>query len=387
MIRVADGTQIWIEDVLVPNTRIAGLETELAQRLLVRLQGGGLSLSAAAARTGGEDANPSHREAYEFFLRGHDEWQTPQRHRVQDGMQHLFRAIELDPSLIPAYIDLAHACIAQAFYGFMSPALAAEQVRLAAASIPPSVEGAEAILPAVGWVKFHVDHDLTGAIRAFATSSHLPHEAAITRLRSMFALSRHRFSEAISMLTAALNSDPFSPWLIARLAWAYHLAGDTERSVEHAERALEVSPNHEGASLYGSMILAFNGSADRAVSLAENLVRRSPYFDLATAVHGYALACAGNREEARTILERLQWLSRERFVLSSFTPALFVAVGDLDGAMAELNTAAEVRCPWFFQMLADPRLKPLHDRADFAKLQKILERMEISAEKHLFHES
>ncbi len=387
MIRVTDGTQIWIEDVLVPQARVAGLETELAQRLLGRLNNRRLSLSALASRATVEDNNPTRREAYELFLRGHDECQTLQRHRMQDGMQYLFRAIELDPSLFLAHIDLAHACITQTFYGFMSPALAAEQVRLAAASIPSTIEGADAILPAVGWVKFHVDHDLVGAIRAFATSSHLAHNAAITRLRSMFALSRHRFAEAIAILSAALSIDPFSPWLNARLAWALHLSGDAAKSVEQAERALELSPNHEGVSLYASMILAFHGSPDRAASLAEDLVRRSPYFDLATAVHGYALACAGNHDEARAILERLQWLSRERFVISSFTPALCVALGDLDGAMLELNTAAETRCPWFFQMLADPRLLPLHDRADFAKLQRILERMEISAEKHLPNES
>ncbi len=64
-------------------------------------------------------------------------------------------------------------------------------------------------------------------------------------------------------------------------------------------------------------------------------------------------------DEARSILERLQWLSRERFVLSSFTATICVALGDIEGALAELQTASESRCPWFFQMLADPRLEPL----------------------------
>jgi tetratricopeptide (TPR) repeat protein len=221
---------------------------------------------------------------------------------MRDGTKHLLRAIELDTSLIPAHIDLAHACVTQALYGFMSPSLAAEQVRLAASAIPSFYDGAEVILPAIGWIKFHVDHDLAGAIRAFDTCAHLSHDAAVTRLRTMFALSRHRFDEAIGMLIAALNSDSFSPWLNARLAWAYHLSGDATKSLEQIERALELFPNHEGVCLYGTIVLAFNGNANRAVTLAENLERRSPYFDIATAVHGYALACAGKREEARAIL-------------------------------------------------------------------------------------
>jgi DNA-binding winged helix-turn-helix (wHTH) protein/tetratricopeptide (TPR) repeat protein len=386
MIRVADATELWTEDMLVPQSRIAGIESELAQRLLVRLNSGGLSLSAAASDST-DGAHPNRREAHEFYLRGHHEWQALQRHRMQDGIQHLFRAVELDPTLVAAHIDLAHACIAQAFFGFMSPSVAAEQVRLAAQAIPTSVEGSEAILPALGWIRFHVDQDLAGALRAFRTSAHLPHDTAITRVRSMFALSRHRFSEATAMLNDALRADPFSPWLNARLAWALHLSDDPAGSLNQIEHTLELFPDHESSELYGAIILAFNGHAERAVTLSESLVKRSPYFDVATVVHGYALACAGRREEARAILERLQWLSRERYVLSSFTPALCVALGDLDVALTEMQAAAESRCPWFFQMLADPRMKPLRQRPEFSRMQKQLERMETAAEKHAPHEN
>jgi len=384
MIRVSDGTQMWVEDLLVPQSRITGMESELSQRLMVRLNCGGLLLKAAVEES--EDNQPNRREAYDLLLRGHHEWQTLQRHRMQDGLQHLFRAVELDPSLVSAHVDVAHACIAQEFFGFMSPALAAEQVRSAAQAVPASAEGSEAVLPALGWIRFHVDHDLSGALRAFKTSAHLPHDTAITRVRSMFSLSRHRFGEAISMLNAALQADPYSPWLIARLAWAYHLAGDSGRSLAQIERSLELFPEHESSGLYGTIILAFNGEAERAINLAENLNRRSPYFDLASAVHGYALACAGRREEARVILERLQWLSRERFVMNSFTPALFFALGNPEGALAEMHAAMEARCPWFFQMLADPRMEPLHQHPEFARMQKVLDRMEASAEKHAVSE-
>jgi hypothetical protein len=131
------------------------------------------------------------------------------------------------------------------------------------------------------------------------------------------------------------------------------------------------------------MILAFNGEAARGTGLAQDLAQRLPYFDLATAVHAYALACEGRADEARAILERLEWLSRERFVLNSFTPAVYVTLGDLDAALAELRTAEQSRCPWFFQMLADPRLKPLHARPEFQQMRAVLTRMEAEAEQDL----
>jgi tetratricopeptide (TPR) repeat protein len=293
-----------------------------------------------------------------------------------------------------AKVDLVNLSVTQSFYGFMSPAAAANVVRRAAesafpatgfaskgeGSLPELPPGAEAILPALGWVSFHVDRDLNASLRAFSLSAHLPHDPWITRVRSMFALSRHRFDEAIDLLRGALRKDPFAPWLHARLAWALHLAGQADESLEGIRKALALFPEHEGALLYGSMILAFHGDAAQAAEVAQGLVQRSLYFDLATAVHAYALACCGRKDEARAILERLEWMSRERFVLPSFNPAVFVALGDLESALAHLRVAEQTRCPWFFQMLADPRLKPLHGRPEFVAMQAILTGLEAAAE-------
>jgi predicted Zn-dependent protease len=216
-------------------------------------------------------------------------------------------------------------------------------------------------------------------LRLMEASSHLPHDPWITRVRSMFAMSRHHFDEAIEELQNAIQLDPYAPWLHARLAWAMHLAGRADESVEQIRRALNLFPEHEGASLYGSVIQAFNGSNARAIVLAQELTERLPYFDLASSVHAYALARAGRRDEAQSMLERLQWLSRERFYLKSFLPAAYVELGDIESALAELRASDESRCPWFFQMLADPRLNNLHGNPDFEIMRAELDEMEAEA--------
>ena len=381
MIRIADGTQVWVEDMLVPQSRIVGLEAELVDRLVARLSVAGqaeeISL-AAAAETGTSPVNlhPQNRQAYEFFLRGHHEWQTMERHRMQDALQHLLKATELDPKLAAAQVDLVNVCTAQALYGFMAPTFAANFIRRAAASTHQSSPLPQAMLPALGWTSFHFDRDLPGALKAFENCAHLPHDLWTTHLRTMIAMSRRRFEEALSLFEESLQKDPFSPWLHARRAWALHLAGEANESVGRIRRTIELFPHHEGSCFYGSLILAHNGEAAQAVQLAHELTHRFAYFDLGTAVHAYALACSGQCEEARVILERLQWLSRERFVLKSFIPAVEVALNDSEAAIAELKIASEARCPWFFQMLADPRLKPLDGHPEFERLKSILPGME-----------
>ena len=87
------------------------------------------------------------------------------------------------------------------------------------------------------------------------------------------------------------------------------------------------------------------------------------------------------------MLERMQWLSRERFVLTSFTAAVCVSLGDPDGAIAELQAATDARCPWLFQMLADPRIESIRGRPEIVRIEKILERMETAAERKAVHET
>jgi DNA-binding winged helix-turn-helix (wHTH) protein/tetratricopeptide (TPR) repeat protein len=405
MIRVSDGTQLWVEDVLVDRNRIAGLEAELINRLVFRLAGSvhadkpstpaptpnitpeavpptqppARELVPDAVAEPQPDPESARREAHDIFQRAHHEWQSLERHRMQDGLQHLLRAVELDPSLIEARVDLINLCVTQGFYGFMSPPVAADIAFRTAESISGAEANTDATLPALGWIRFYQERNLPAAITAFSLSAHLPHDPWITRARTMFALSRHRFGEAIAMLRSALTLDPYSPWLHARLAWSLHLAGEANASLDQIRSTLNQFPEHPGTNLYGAVILAFNDEADRACEIAGALTQRLPYFDLATEVHAYALACAGKTDEAHAILERLQWLGRERFLLKAFTPAVYVALGDHDSALAELSSANEFRCPWFFQSLADPRLRPLASRPEFQRMQKILVDMEADA--------
>jgi TolB-like protein/tetratricopeptide (TPR) repeat protein len=440
MIRVEDGTQIWVEDLLAPQNRTGELEQELMRRLAYRLGTGvpvdrsssmgwgawipgdsgsptsgpgsfgwgdrsssmgwgarspsnealsqrrrdaGVDISAATDNDSEDQSGARHAEAYEIFLRARHEWQTLHRHRMQDGMQRLLRAIELDPALIPAKIDLAHLCVAQALFGFMPPDAAAELVHRMANSIPDLSNKAEALLPALGWVNFHFDRNLPAALLAFSFSAHLPHDLWTTRARSIFAVSRHRFAEALEMLRKAICIDPFSPWLHSRLAWALHLDGQASESVDLIRKAVAQFPDGEGIGLYGSVILAYNGEAKQGAELAQILAQRSPHFDPASAVQAYALACAGHTDEARVVLERLQWLSRERYVVRMFTAAAYVALGDHEAAIGEIRAANEARCPWFFQMLADPCLKPLHGNTEFEQMRAILPAMEHEAEQDL----
>lgn len=378
MLRVEDGAQLWTEDMLGPRNQITVLARKLVQRMANRTQAGGFAIAAGAASTQATmDSTES--EANELYQRAHFEWQSFERHRMQDAMHQLVHAIEYDRSFNAARIDLAYLSVAQALFGFMPATAAARMVHHAAERVRDDSDDADALLPALGWTSFHVDRDLRAAVQAFERSAHLKHEGWITQARTMFALSRRRFEEAIDLLRAAIGLDPYAPALHARLGWALHLAGEADASAAVVSHALEQFSEDDAVQLYGAMILAHNGEAVRACEVAQALATRRPHIDPVMAVHAYALACAGRAEQAHELQERLQWLGRERFVLNAFQAATYLVLGDADAAIEDLRQANENRCPWFFQMLADPRLKPLRGRPEFEAMGGVLAGMEAEA--------
>src|SRR4051794_18467316 len=104
MIRVQDGSQIWVEDALAPQGQLLGLEAHIVQRLIFRLGGE----SAAGLHT--SNPGPAEPDAHELFLRGHQELQTHGRHRMQAGGQQPIEPTELDPDLLAAQLHLAESC-------------------------------------------------------------------------------------------------------------------------------------------------------------------------------------------------------------------------------------------------------------------------------------
>lgn len=138
-IRAEDGASLWVEDVIAEREQIVELAGELANRVTSRLRAGEIPIAieagAGAMAAVQRAKSPAQREAHDLYLRAHYDWQNMERHHMQDAMGRLLRAIELDPALMAARVELAQLVILQCIYGFLSPRIAAAAVRRAADGI------------------------------------------------------------------------------------------------------------------------------------------------------------------------------------------------------------------------------------------------------------
>ena len=87
---------------------------------------------------------------------------------------------------------------------------------------------------------------------------------------------------------------------------------------------------------------------------------------LAKLAQTYALA--GETEQARSILEKLQSLSRERYVSPYDLAMIYIALQDCEQALTSLEEALAQRSLWMGYIDLEPQLDPLRSDPRFQVL-------------------
>ena len=391
MIRVADSVQLWIEDFLVRRDLLASADARIARRITARIRDSfvrpvaalsSLSLPSTAETTAAiaPPTEARRSEAYALYMQACVQCNTLEYHEMQNAIRCFHQAIDLDESLLAARVHLMHAYLTHSSFGYMRADIAAELARKQAEFVQSHPSNGLSIDPALGWIHFHHDRDFAAASTAFARPQYTGYNPWNTIYQVRYALSRGRSAEALSLLRTALEVDPYSPILHGRLTWALHLAGDATAALEQARQSLALFPNHPIAVFFSAIVFASTGNASgstscpyaaQATELATRLIQAAPLLDAGYAILAYAQARQGRIIEARALLDRQQALSRERFVMSSFHAPALVELGEFDAAMEALTIADEQHCPWLFELLNDPRLRPLHGEPEFERLRSL----------------
>lgn len=287
-------------------------------------------------------------EAYDLYLHARA---LPQRgRRDAQAIVGLYQqVIAKDASFAPAYAGLAAAYAASSFQGFMDHTDELMQMRAAAEKairLDPLLGEAHQALGMVyardgQWA--HSEKSFRRAIELEPSNS-----LAYSDLTINMLLPLGRIEEGVHQMRIAEKTDPLSPEVQSRLAWALLSAGRYEEAARHCPKAADTR-------CLGRARLA-QGRIDEAVQI---LATGSD-----TQYLGYAYGRAGRREEA------------EKFAAdaapNAFTQALtFAGLGDKDRTLEALDRLASlgavrvgraVNSPEFALLQGDPRVKALRKR-------------------------
>jgi cytochrome c-type biogenesis protein CcmH/NrfG len=150
-----------------------------------------------------------------------------------------------------------------------------------------------------------------------------------------------------------------------------------DNCLEQLRKTLEIDPNFAHAHFHLGMTYLRKEAFADAVAEFQKAVSLSPNVTDYKGGLGYAYAVAGDRAEARKLLEELKARSKQSYVPWFYIAGIYAGLGEKDQAIANLEKAYERREQGLAVMKRAAMFDPL--RSD-ARFQNLLRRMNLPLE-------
>ncbi|MDQ3799353.1 MAG: protein kinase [Acidobacteriota bacterium] len=302
--------------------------------------------------------------AYEAYLRGRFHLLTYEAGGITESIRYFQEAARLDPNFA-----LAHAGIAEYYnwmevYSFLRPSecwKAAKTAARRAIELDPLLSEAYAALAFTVWGH---DWDFAESERLYRRAVELnPNNPRAHEWFSFLLQTVGRNDEAVAEMEIAGRLDPRSASHCAAHHYVLHHARRYREAEEMLRRGLEIDPENILCNHGFGWSSPFLGETQRGIEAARRAVEMTNRVSIYLTTLGYDLAIGGKPEEARKILREMD----EREKRGEYFPQIYFAVihaglGETDAAFARLDKNRTERDHWMTTLLFDPRLDRL--RAD-----------------------
>jgi TolB-like protein/Tfp pilus assembly protein PilF len=261
LIDTRDGVQRWSETYDRQASDVLQVQDAIAASLVRALQ-------VEVAESGRLQTRPvlTSRESYDAYLRGIHAFEKRDPSGFEEAIARFRRALELDPSYVPAAEALAIAYRNQAYFGFVPPKVGYEQARMAAGAVLKLNQGsaiAHAVLLAV---HTEYDWDWVSAERELDTAMSLaPNNATVLLYASEERLAVGQLNEAMRYLESAGTVDPLYTEVYFDLSLVYLRLSRYEESARALRRIAEISPTAEWVHYYLCVVLLVQGDPNAAL--------------------------------------------------------------------------------------------------------------------------
>jgi tetratricopeptide (TPR) repeat protein len=317
-------------------------------------------------------------EAYEAYLEGNEFLRTGlTQENYRNAVVSFERAIEADHTYAPAYVGLsdalrrlgikyrpptevlprAHAAVLRALE--LDPDLADAYVQLSRiiALWEWDWKGAEA-----------------GLLRALELS---PNNVLAIHSYAGFLVSTGRVEEALAVEQRAQGLDPLgSKGMTRHPGWLLWYARRYDEAIAYLLETIEADPDNYVSHLYLSWNYWGKGLHTMAVETLEHAGRIYPaaprYDPNYVACLAFAQGSAGRSTHASATIRQLLELRKRTYVPPMLVAIAYTGVGDTEHAIEWIERAYEVRDPHLLSIKMSPALDPL--RSD-PRFQDILRRM------------
>lgn len=365
LLNAVTDSHLWADTFDRKLTDVFGVESEIAKTIADTLR---------AKLTGRETATLAARPtenngAHDLYLKGRFFWNKRTSADMKTALGYFEQAANVDPNYAVAYAGMADCYLLLPLYGGGVPTEMypkATTMAQKAIALDPNLGEPHASL---GLIHALFDFDFATSVREF--------QEAI-RLNPNYATAHHwfgdstlpalgQFDRANAEVKRALDLDPLSVVYNVDAGTVYWITGRYQEAVAQFRKAIEMDPRNYTA--HWGLGQALERVGDLAGAIAE--YEKSTQLDddpLPLGLLGAAKAKAGNRAVALAILNRLEDVTKHRYVPDYSFALIHLALGEKDQAMKWLESSFAKHQPDLNWIRVDPDLRPFHGDPRFEVL-------------------
>ena len=365
LVNVADGYHIWSERYDREMEDVFAIQDEITLAIVDKLK---ITLLA------GQKASVVKRytddlDAYRLYLKGRYYWNRRFEGALPKAIECCQQAIARDPLYATAYTGIADSYMSLGYFGYLPPHDVFPKAKAAAERALQIDENLAEAHASLGWIKTVYEWDWRGAAKSFQRALALnPQYATAHEWYALYLAVSGRFDEAVAEAKRAQELDPLSMIINSVAGVVFYMARRYDEGIDQLNKAIEMDPGFALSYWFLAGNLMEREMRDEAIAALLKLEALSPDGPLAPGALGTVYALTGQTKQAMDMLRRLEELRRIRYVSPFHFASIYMGLGQMDQAFAQLDAAVEVResllvyakvWPWFDPLRSDPRFAVL----------------------------
>lgn len=367
LVRVSDGSLLWADSFEETPQRMFALEGEVEERV-ARSMSVHLEKSVRAEPADRQSRNFN---AYKLYLEGRYFWNKRTEEGLRRSIEYFQQATLEDPQYAAAYAGLADSYALLGSYGVEPTEQAYPNARSAALKALELDNSLSEAHTSLGMIAFYYEWNWPQAEHEFQRSIDLNPKYAMAHMwyaDNLAAMGRG--DEAMDQIRQAQELDPLSLIINTEVGRVFYFLRKYDQATIAYRKVLDFDPQFARAHTRLGMTFAaeqnFN-DAVREFQLSQQLSGNDPYLD---GLLGYAQAFAGNKAEARRLLQKLTQRAQREFVPAYSMALICVGLGERDRAMQLLAQSYTDRSTYMVYAKSDPLLDSVRIDPRFQDLMK-----------------
>ena len=364
LVEVSTGWQLWGEQYKTQLSDILQLEDEVSRNIAAKLH---LKMTEEEKKRLCKH-DTENAEAYQAFLMGRNYRNKRTGEGYAKAIECFEHAIKLDPGYALAYSALADSYVSFDFYGILPPWETSPKAKTAAINALLIDDTLAEAHTSLACVKMMYERDWSNAEREFKRAIELdPDFAHAHNWYSHFLMALGRIEESFIESEIALKLDPLDDSINQYLGWHHIHARQFERAIAQLEKTLEENPNFFLARVTLGMAYEQKGEVAKAIEEFKKAYELEGNA-IVLGFLGHAYARAGNREEARKILQELEELAKRIYVPPFSIALIYTSLGESTEAFEWFEKAYAAQNEWLNWLKVAPEVDSLRADPRFAAL-------------------